>query len=358
MRSFVLAVLLLLTGAWAAEDGTKANPLTISSVQDLLDFRTAVQRGTEYKGVTVSNMGAGLFFKQTADLDLSSVCGRDVGSWDAIGPFAGSYDGGGHKISNMFVDEEVDSPLTPALFGPILADEGDTTYFENIVIEKAYFHTSSIFGAVLSQVVSGTVVVRNNTVDLEYKSGARSDGSQVGGIVGNAVSGWVGFYNNTVKGSFQVSSGDGHYVGGVIGIFVSDGSLVGNTNEAKFIVKGIKNPTVGGIAAQMLSSTEVKGNTNKGNILMESSVDYPFAGGIIGVAAVKGYPSTVVGNVNYGKIEFTGNRAYLGGVLGLVQGDSTLVLDSCVNQGEIAYHGAGGLTSRLRLLRKLLRKVC
>ena len=81
MRSFVLAVLLSVAGVWAAGDGSRANPLTVESVEDLEDLRLAVIAGTKYKGVQIKNMGEGMFFKQTADIDLSSVCGRIKGNW-------------------------------------------------------------------------------------------------------------------------------------------------------------------------------------------------------------------------------------------------------------------------------------
>lgn len=341
MRSFILAVLLLLAGAWAAGDGSKANPLTVESAQDLVDLRMAVLSGTEYKGVLITNKGAGMFFKQTADIDLSTECGREKGNWKSIGPFAGSYDGGGHKISNLFVDEDVDVAQNPAIFGPIMSDTDDTLYFENIVVDKAYLHVSVMTGAIITQVVSGVVVVRNNTVDLEYKSGATAEGTQVGGIMGNVVSGWTGFYDNTIKGSFQVTSANGMYVGGLIGILVANGNLTGNTNEAKIIVRGDVDVTVGGLAGQNISSTVIKDNTNKGDISVESSRELSFIGGLIGVSTVHGSRNTYVGNVNYGKIEFTGRDASFGGLFGLIQGDETLTLDSCINQADVIYHGTG-----------------
>jgi hypothetical protein len=341
MRSFVAALMLLMAGAWAAGNGSRGNPLTVESAQDLEDLRLAVITGTEYKGVPVPDMGRGMFFKQTADIDLSTKYGREKGNWKAIGPFAGSYDGGGFKISNLFVDEDVDVTMTPALFGPIMVDTDDTLYFENIVVDKAYLHVSATTGAIITQVVSGVVVVRNNTVNLEYKSGATAEGSQVGGIMGNAVSGWVGFYNNTVKGSFQATSSDGMTIGGLIGTLVTNGNFTGNTNEANITAKGDISVTVGGLAGENLSSTVVKGNTNKGNIQVEANKGIPFIGGLIGVSAVYGYRNTYVGNVNYGKIEFTGKDASLGGLFGLIQGDETLALDSCINQADVIYHGTG-----------------
>ena len=343
MRSPVVALLLLVAGVWAAGDGTRANPLTVESAEDLEDLRLAVITGAEYKGVTIANSGAGMFFKQTADIDLSSVCGREKGNWKAIGPFAGSYDGGGHKISNLFADEDVDMAMNSALFGPIMSDTDDTLYFENIVIDKAYLHVSVTTGAIMTQVVTGIVVARNNTVDLEYKSGSDeiAYGAQVGGIVGSVVSGWAGFYNNTIKGYFQVDNVSGMYVGGLVGIMVTDGNFTGNTNEAKFIAKGAGPVTIGGLTGQNISSTVIKDNTNKGNIQVEASQGISYVGGLTGASTVKGSPNTYTGNVNYGKIEFTGKDAILGGLFGLIQGDETLVLDSCFNKAKVFYYGSG-----------------
>ena len=90
-----------------SQPGLGANPLTIDSVQDLIDFRTAVNSTTgSYKGVPVfSSVGhgfAGKHFVITTDLDLSSVCGESIGNWEPIGnsadyAFRGTLDGQGHR---------------------------------------------------------------------------------------------------------------------------------------------------------------------------------------------------------------------------------------------------------------------
>ena len=246
MRSIAIAVMLLVAGVWAAEDGSKANPLTVSSAQDLVDLGEAVKMGTDYKGVTIANMGAGLHFKQTADIDLSTVCGREIGNWHSIGPFAGSYDGANHKISNLFIDEDVDMEASPGLFGIILSNTTDTVYYENIVLDKAYIHASGIVGGILSQAVSGVVAVRNNKVDLEFKSGA-SGTLQFGGVVGNTLSESMSVRGNSVKGSILVTSGDMSYVAGILGLIVGGTvEMLDNVNEANFVVKGDVLPSIGG----------------------------------------------------------------------------------------------------------------
>ena len=346
MRSIAIAVMLLVAGVWAAEDGSKANPLTVSSAQDLVDLGEAVKMGTDYKGVTIANMGAGLHFKQTADIDLSTVCGREIGNWHSIGPFAGSYDGANHKISNLFIDEDVDMEASPGLFGIILSNTTDTVYYENIVLDKAYIHASGIVGGILSQAVSGVVAVRNNKVDLEFKSGA-SGTLQFGGVVGNTLSESMSVRGNSVKGSILVTSGDMSYVAGILGLIVGGTvEMLDNVNEANFVVKGDVLPSIGGNVGLIAALCTMKNNTNKGDILVESTKktntksELMFIGGLVAVGSMKGYAVSIVGNVNYGKVEVSGGNASVGGIFGLVQADSTALLDSCFNMGEVIYHGA------------------
>ena len=58
----MFGVLALAVGSFAADQGTKDDPLTISSVQELLQFRNAVLDSGMYKGVKLKNGGEGLHF--------------------------------------------------------------------------------------------------------------------------------------------------------------------------------------------------------------------------------------------------------------------------------------------------------
>ena len=64
----------------------------IGNAEDLLWFQQQVSAGK-------TSINAALI----ADIDLSSVCNETVGSWVAIPAYAGTFDGQGHKISNLFV---------------------------------------------------------------------------------------------------------------------------------------------------------------------------------------------------------------------------------------------------------------
>lgn len=342
MRSFVLAVLLLVAGVWAAEEklGTRGNPLTIASVDELVEFRQAVMMGTAYKGVALENGAAGLHFKLIKDLDLSSVCGPTVGNWEPIGPFNGSFDGGNHTISNLFMDDSLGNVYNPGFFGPVLLDDSDTSYFENITFDKVKVRTSAVFGTIVSQVVSGHVVIRNNTVNISFQNTSGAD-FQAGGIVGNSLGEWTGIYHNTVKGSFTIMDFKSIVLGGIIGVAVGAVDLGSNTNEAVIIVKGEGGAYAGGLAGQMLAETVMTGNTNKGNITVQIPQKSAFVGGLVAAYPSSETQRVIKGNSNSGKIVVTASYVAEGGLFGYIMGFKNLTLDSCVNNGDITYRGTG-----------------
>lgn len=74
-------------------EGSYENPFLINSIEDLLQLRKRVETGNDF---------AGIYFRQTSDLDLSEIT-----NWIPIGVFGsgfyfrGIYDGNGHVISNV-----------------------------------------------------------------------------------------------------------------------------------------------------------------------------------------------------------------------------------------------------------------
>lgn len=339
-RFMMPMALALAAGCYAADQGTKDDPLTIGSVEELLQFRDAVLDSGMYKGVKLKNAGEGLHFKQTADLDLSTVCGKGIGNWTPIAPFEGSFDGDGHKISNLYIDEAQGSVFSAGFFGHVFNNGDDTLYFNNMVFENAYIRASTFVGTIVTQVVRGRAVLRNNEVNLTYESGDSEDAAiQMGGLMGNTVADWVGFYDNTVKGSFKVSTAENAAVGGIIGVLVDPGDLEGNVNEANIVIEGKTYSNIGGIVGQLLASCTFKGNTNKGDISVNVPSEYGFVGGLAGVVPSLGSENTITGNANYGKIEVTAYYAAEGGLFGYVSGNTNTFLDSCINYGDVTYHG-------------------
>lgn len=332
--------LVLAAGCYAADQGTKDDPLTIGSVQELMQFRNAVSDSGTYKGVKLKNAGEGLHFKLTADLDLSSVCGRDVGNWKAIGPFEGSFDGDGHKISNLYIDDSLGSVRDAGFIGPVFNNGDDTLYYNNVVFENVYIRHSGLIGTFVTQVVTGQAVVRNNSVELTFETVDNDQGApQWGGLMGNTVAEWVGFYDNKVKGTMKVANQHQAAVGGIIGILVDPGAIEGNVNEANISVEGDVYTNVGGIVGELLAPCTFKGNVNKGNMSANVPTQYAFVGGLVGVNPSLISEKTVVGNFNYGKVDVAASYAAVGGLFGYVSGNTNTTLDSCINYGDVVYHG-------------------
>ena len=107
--------------------GTKADPWLISSVEDLQLLANTINDGkaagfdanVAAGGKGVAGNYYGYYFKQTKDLDLSSI-----ENWDPIGYsggcyFAGHYDGDGHSIKNAISTGKVDLDgfATAGIFG-------------------------------------------------------------------------------------------------------------------------------------------------------------------------------------------------------------------------------------------------
>ena len=341
-KNFMMPMALVLAaGCYAADQGTKEDPLTIGTVQELLQFRNAVSDSGMYKGVKLKNAGEGLHFKLTADLDLSSVCGRDVGNWKAIGPFEGSFDGDGHKISNLYIDDSLGSVRDAGFIGPVFNNGDDTLYYNNVVFENVYIRHSGLIGTFVTQVVTGQAVVRNNSVELTYETVDNENGAvQWGGLMGNTVAEWVGFYDNTVKGSMKAVNQKQAAIGGIIGVLVDPGAIEGNVNEANITVEGNVNTNIGGIVGELLAPCTFKNNVNKGDVSANVPTESGFVGGLVGVVPSLGSEKNVVGNLNYGKVELTASYAAVGGLFGYISGNTNTTLDSCINYGDVIYHGA------------------
>lgn len=82
--------------ATAGQDGTAAHPYEIADADDLVALKDAVAAG----------VGAGLCYRQTSDIDMSGAGAfAGIGTYEANlnngVPFTGTYDGGGHRISNV-----------------------------------------------------------------------------------------------------------------------------------------------------------------------------------------------------------------------------------------------------------------
>lgn len=80
-----------------------SDKMFINSLDEFLAFRKTVNEGNRFIGITV---------KLCTDLDLSTVCGPELGNWEPIGSmsdsqgkyaFAGTFDGAYHTIKGLYI---------------------------------------------------------------------------------------------------------------------------------------------------------------------------------------------------------------------------------------------------------------
>lgn len=174
-------------------------PQEITSLQDLKDFRDAVNSGNKYKG---SN---NKMVTLTADLDLSSI-----DNWTPIGtsvhPFDGVFNGGGHVIKNLNVSG---SSNNNGLFGYATKATIYNMHLLNPTVSGPDY-VGTVVGYVDGDSHITDILVTSNCDGNDGYTAKATDGS-VGGIVGRANNATIErcLFNGWVKGT--------GWTGGIIG---------------------------------------------------------------------------------------------------------------------------------------------
>ena len=174
-------------------------PQEITSLQDLKDFRDAVNSGNKYKG---SN---NKMVTLTTDLDLSGI-----DNWTPIGtsghPFDGIFNGGGHVIKNLNVSG---SSNHNGLFGYAIKATIYNMHLLNPTVSGPDY-VGTVVGYVDGDSHITDILVTSNCSGDDGYTAKATDGS-VGGIVGRANNATIErcLFNGWVKGT--------GWTGGIIG---------------------------------------------------------------------------------------------------------------------------------------------
>jgi hypothetical protein len=152
------------TADFAGGDGTEGNPYQISTAGELDNLRYHLGEPDQY-------------FMLTNDVDLAAAFSNEVSGWEPIGtveaPFAGTLDGNGHVISNLFINRMGLDNV--GLFGVL--DDG--ARISNVGMNEVYVVGGSNVG--------GLVGESFGIIDRAYGSGqvfGSEDGECIGGLVG------------------------------------------------------------------------------------------------------------------------------------------------------------------------------
>ena len=201
--------------------GTEADPYLISSEDDWNYLAIKVNSGTSY---------AGKFFRQTADIDVTTMVGVSD-SWS----FSGTYDGDG-KTLNLTLDTT--TPHT----APFRFIANATV---KNVVTTGTVHSTSNHPSGLVGITDGTCTIQNCRVSANVGGAQHS-----GGIVGHCCYANISIIGCVYSGTLTPASGQ--WTGGIIGwggdggghtISISDclfaGDFVYSTSSTKFHPIGI-----------------------------------------------------------------------------------------------------------------------
>lgn len=260
------------------------------------------------------------------DIDISGIEWVPIG--DDENPFTGIFDGKGNSIIGLTITTPHDYL---GLFG---YNEGTIT---NTNFNLVNINVTGNIGQVI---YGGSIIGYNNGYvnfisvldgDLYLKISGGANG-YLGGIVGIDVSQSNDNIVN-LESNINIIGDLTSYTGGVIGYIMNSKTLSNIVNSGK--VESTGN-YVGGVVAYSNSSTTIINSHNNGDIS-----GYDYIGGLFG------YGNGISTNNSY-NIGYISGHSKVGGLFGLSYYLSTSIIENSYNSGQITgYNGVGGILEKL-----------
>ena len=172
-------------GLFSGGDGSKSNPYQIATEQDLRTLADQVDK---------SNSFVGKYLKQTADITFSEgtpvlpIGGPLIEDFhrDENRCFQGEYDGGMHKIYNLYIYDKQqlevegdEAHMAVGLFGAL----GPRATVKNVVIASGHIYGFASVGAIAGRISEGCTITRCK-VGPDVRISCWSSG---GGIAGSSL---------------------------------------------------------------------------------------------------------------------------------------------------------------------------
>lgn len=291
--------------------------MDIYTPEDLVAFRNKVNQGATYEEKNIRIMN---------DLDLSSVCGEDKGSWEPISKyeeektnyFKGTFNGNYHTIKKLYINDDVNMRL--AFFG----QTASSAIIQNIIMENLYINgnynlgntaVGSIVGYNYGQIIncaieSGEIALNNNKSGTytkcggiaAYNVGSIENCKNKAKITGNAKSrelyfgGIVGSNVGTIENSYNVGTlnatcPDGLLLGGIVGFSYEVSSRIENCYNIGLIsgTSGTRCKCIGGLAGVNGSdSNHPRGTVKNSYCTTETTYSYYYYNGSSRVSSISG----------------------------------------------------------------------
>ena len=290
-----------------AEENEQSNKISITTVEELLQFAKAVDNG-EYDDKTDAVVSL------DADLDLTGVAWTPIGSVFAadgtlLHYFSGKFYGNGHTISNLDFSENYGKTEYPSFgfFSEVYGAEisGLTIQGKLNVSNSGYVYFGTVAGVAADSKISdcasnvsftdtdkyinGTVALCgyaiNSTIEYCQNKGDFSitqdvTSFQMGGIVGLAQNSTVQYCANTGDLTSWTPC-----TGGIVGQLIQNSKVINCYSTGKIVPLGKGTTDFGGIAGTVGTGTEIRHCYFAGEVDLSqytATTPYKRLGGIVG----------------------------------------------------------------------------
>ena len=342
------------TLVWDAEGNvTKNSVLVIHTLDGLKAFRDDVNKGNNYAGATVV---------LASDIDLKNENWTPIGS--SSRPFCGTFDGMGHTIKNLMID---DSAKTSGSGGLALFDViGKGAKVMNFTLHNVNIIPGlqdygpvwgDMYGSWVGAVVGEMAFQSGSLVDNVHVTGDLyiAGGQYVGGIVGRN-----NYGGNITNCSVEVNEGsvlscNCMYVGGIVGWMPEGNYQVLNCTVSNLTIKNESRKPIHDLTVSLqarmggIGGIAQYGNTFSGNklenvtiITEELDADFGQIGAIVGTWNISGSSvATITNNTGDVTIITPNGVMYSNGVVGSCFDNVTpnSTLDLSTNEVTVTWNG-------------------
>lgn len=267
--------------------------------------------------------------KLTDDIDLSSVCGKDLKtSWTPIQKFYGKFDGQGHEIKNLYIDDSVDKVKNEnvGLFGLSKKEtDGDILEIKNLSVSGTInVSDRDTVGSIVAWIFNdGNIENCTSDVQITTKDKSNKSVAFAAGIVGRASGKKLHIKNCVNKGDIYRNNGP---CAGVIGFASANISVENTVNAGTIRSDEFRDGSAAGVAglvSRSSSTLKIKNSYNVGEVISNATKAGERVGGLVGITLGSGDKKIVFENCyNAGKLTIASkDKTDYGATIGKNVGD-------------------------------------
>ena len=196
----------------------------IGSLKEFVEFSKLTRGDSDALSAVGENRAIsflGKTIKLTSDIDLSTYCGAQLGSWLAISGFKGVFDGNDNTISGLYI-YDTDETLELGLFSSI-----DEARVCNLTVEGEIYclDGSKNAGGIITS--ASNSVIENCHTDIIIETSTESSGRCVGGICGYASATYIIACTTSVNITDYIDEWEWQNdIGGIVGYALNSTAVI------------------------------------------------------------------------------------------------------------------------------------